>query len=546
MYSIEVCVLTGRYVATTPEDPKVSEWPPHPVRLFYAMIDAWSVDKNETIKEALEWLESQPPPNITASEADIRHGYVSYVPVNDEVVISDRPEVDNKFEQISELDEQLQEIASTNGSPPIEVEGVLKEIEKIQDISEIEITPTKKTLAKARSLLENKTKKARIFTSASPIKPYFTFTWETKPADKLAEAIDTILQSVTRIGHSSSFVYCRTHTNPIEATYVPTPDSTEETISLRCLYPGLFNDLKTGYERFDKGLSPRKKLLPHNPVKYINVKNVDTNTQPIIRTEAVGYWDVYELENREICSTKTFALTGALRSSIFKILDTKFPEGRDTMPEAITGHTKSDGSPSKSLHIGFYALPNVGHRYSDGKVMGLAINIPNQIDEVSKKILWDTLKSFKENPVIKFDGMSHKLRSVSEGASLETLKTRTWFSPSKTWTTAIPIFLTKHNGTLSKGAPDVIERRWEKLRELVGDTCEDVGLPRPSVVLSFDPFIYGAKANNRYDKGNKNWGRVIHAHMVFEETISGPVVLGDGRYFGAGLMYPTKTIGQAV
>ena len=38
MIAIEVELLTGRYVATSFNDRRVPEWPPHPARLFSALV----------------------------------------------------------------------------------------------------------------------------------------------------------------------------------------------------------------------------------------------------------------------------------------------------------------------------------------------------------------------------------------------------------------------------------------------------------------------------------------------------------------------------
>ena len=41
-FGIEVNFLTGRYVATFHNDRRQPEWPPHPARLFSALVAAWA------------------------------------------------------------------------------------------------------------------------------------------------------------------------------------------------------------------------------------------------------------------------------------------------------------------------------------------------------------------------------------------------------------------------------------------------------------------------------------------------------------------------
>ena len=68
MFAIEINFLTGRYVATSHYDRRRPEWPPHPARLFSAMMAEWAASGDPTEREALEWLEAQPSPSITASD----------------------------------------------------------------------------------------------------------------------------------------------------------------------------------------------------------------------------------------------------------------------------------------------------------------------------------------------------------------------------------------------------------------------------------------------------------------------------------------------
>src|SRR4051794_21899055 len=85
MLALEVELLLGRYVATDFRDRDRAEWPPHPARLFSALVAAaYESGLGESARAALLWLESQPPPCIAADEAASPQTPVTvYVPVND-------------------------------------------------------------------------------------------------------------------------------------------------------------------------------------------------------------------------------------------------------------------------------------------------------------------------------------------------------------------------------------------------------------------------------------------------------------------------------
>ena len=59
--AITVELLTGRYDAADVQDRERAEWPPHPARLFCALVAA---ARSEEERSALRWLEDQPAPLV--------------------------------------------------------------------------------------------------------------------------------------------------------------------------------------------------------------------------------------------------------------------------------------------------------------------------------------------------------------------------------------------------------------------------------------------------------------------------------------------------
>ena len=85
MLALEVEYLTGRSVASMPNDRDQAEWPPHPGRLFMALVAAhMERDPGDSAERAaLLWLEGLSPPEISAADADPRDVLEVFVPVND-------------------------------------------------------------------------------------------------------------------------------------------------------------------------------------------------------------------------------------------------------------------------------------------------------------------------------------------------------------------------------------------------------------------------------------------------------------------------------
>jgi CRISPR-associated protein Csb2 len=83
MLALEVEYLLGRSFAGGFRDRTHSEWPPHPGRLFSALAAAYFENGEQPReREALEWLERQPPPSIHAGVPGVGATPMGYVPTN--------------------------------------------------------------------------------------------------------------------------------------------------------------------------------------------------------------------------------------------------------------------------------------------------------------------------------------------------------------------------------------------------------------------------------------------------------------------------------
>lgn len=96
MLSIEVEYLLGRVLATRTDERDAAEWPPHPQRLFSALLaSAASLGLPAAALDALRWLESLPPPELKVSmQMGARQVHKHFVPVNDEAIKDDKQKID--------------------------------------------------------------------------------------------------------------------------------------------------------------------------------------------------------------------------------------------------------------------------------------------------------------------------------------------------------------------------------------------------------------------------------------------------------------------
>ena len=74
--AIDIELISGRYDAAGASDRDAEEWPPHPARVFCALVAS---ARSDTDRDALRWLEGLPAPLVQASPSarhDVRTSYV--------------------------------------------------------------------------------------------------------------------------------------------------------------------------------------------------------------------------------------------------------------------------------------------------------------------------------------------------------------------------------------------------------------------------------------------------------------------------------------
>ncbi len=83
MLAIEVEYLLGRSFASDFRDQDAPEWPPHPERLFSALVAAYhDTFGTEPERVALEWFQRLDPPELAAGDAGSGNTVVNFVPTN--------------------------------------------------------------------------------------------------------------------------------------------------------------------------------------------------------------------------------------------------------------------------------------------------------------------------------------------------------------------------------------------------------------------------------------------------------------------------------
>ncbi len=209
-------------------------------------------------------------------------------------------------------------------------------------------------------------------------------------------------------------------------------------------------------------------------------------------------------------------------------------------------------------HLAYLPLPYVGFEHADGRLLGLAISLPKTLSEVARHALyraigsWENVQGEQLRLTLGARGVIHMSR-LHGPTALVSLRPSIWHQSSRQWISATPIALPRHPGRLGRGTLAARTRAWSEAEAAVKAACEHVGLPEPLVVqISQSPYLVGGNVSWRFPAFSQNGrdGRpirrqLVHALLTFEDAVTGPLMLGAGRFLGLGLMRPSADVDEA-
>lgn len=559
MLTLQIELLTGRYVATAYNDRRAPEWPPHPARLFSALVATWagSDPPNDDERSALEWLERAGAPRIHASDCSERDVMTHYVPVNDTTVL---PDLSRQRERVLECEAAVeQELAAVReaeraGRPTAALEKQLgkaerkleKQREKLRERTAAAVAPGRRTdaavIAAEMLLPGGRLRQPRHFPSVTPEDPLVELTWEVEPPPEVRASLATLAPRIVRLGHSSSLVRCAVvDATDREPTWTPDEDGHE---LLRVPLPGQLERLEAAFALHGE-TEPR--VLPCRFERYRHGSPRAT-IEPVPRPLLGDDWIVFRRSGGpSFHVTRSVDIAEAVRGALLKYAD-------DPPPEALSGH-RGDGSPTQSPHVAVVPLPFVGHAHADGRILGLAVVLPRDLDPAVRR---DALRAIgrweeanriedEESPAVPVQlgeaGVLELERVAWGDPGLSGLRPITWCREAKVWLSATPVALDRNPGNLRARDPAKAAAALREAERVIARACENIGLPEPVAVTVLPsvtmPGVAKAHQHPPFPPANSGFRRVkVHARLEFAGAVRGPVILGAGRYYGLGLMRP--------
>jgi len=474
--------LAGVAVATDPTDRQQPEWPPHPDRVFQALVAAWGeLGAAPDHVPALRWLEQLPPPELCASNPAVlqRKTVKTYVPAND-------------------------------------LEGSTRSREYGDPLLGL--------------LPEARPRKERFFPATIVGDGAFALAWpEAVPPPDVLDFLRTLSAEVTHIGHSSSMVRMWITDAPPPVFLCPAGEGQSGETHLRVPEAGRLDALEAAFAGGGEGWRrpPMAMFCAYrSPEAPAAVAQSLFDPNLIMLRRCGG--DPLGLES-------TLALTQALRGTLLK-------QAPGEAGRLIAGHAP-DGGPSEAVHLAILPLPFVGHEHADGHLLGLALALPRGLDRPSQdeclKALAQALDPDSYTLKLVCGTVGETLLTPEErSAPPLALRPSTWTHRSRIWASVTPI-------VLDRFAPRRHRDQDAEARAAIGLACERIGLPQPVRIhlLPVSRFTGAPAARSfpailRKSDGVARWH--IHAELEFPVEVEGPVLLGAGRFRGYGLCRPWK------
>ncbi len=451
------------------------DWPPQPDRVFSALVATWAA-RGEKAEErrALEWLERQEVPEIAASGGAPREAPTVFVPPND-------PETRRTGDR-----------------------SVMPAFRRRQP---------------------------RRFPAYRPDDPVVRLIWPNVAADPATfGALNALAADTSYVGHSASLTRCR-FLDRIAGISGPQTGRTR-----RRVYPGRLAELE---RRFHSGQRP-------SPGEAVRA-DPQSESDPTPRSVFSDEWLVLEHVDGEMPDLRAAALVAkALRDTIMS--GYREIELGHAIPEIVSGHMP-DGTPTPKPHLAIVPLAFLGSRYASGAVFGFALVPPREANLLADPTFQRAMRRIMR---ANDDNGRRELRCYGPGIDVRfsipaetpraSLNPAPYIRTGKVWASCTPVVLDRH-------LKETGTARDAEVAALVAQACANIGLPAPvNLAAGKHSAIEGAVS--AYPSGNAprwaNWNvppalasrQRMHLVVEFKEAVTGPVILGAGRFVGLGLMRP--------
>ena len=498
----------GRYHGTTGYH-GTNEWPPSPARLFQALMAgaARGSEVEPATQNALDWLEVLSPPVIVAPRGVPGQSYTNYVPNND-------------------LDAELGKGGIFNLDNAVTTIRVRKDM------------------------------RSTLFDVQSPILYLWSFDGNCTHASVLCAAAKQLYQ----LGRGINMAYSEAAIIDVVAAeklrlnhggivYQPARGGVSGQVLL-CPQEGLRKSLTSRFQGMQKffrvGGTNRKptQVIVQPPKPWLS--KVAYNAQPrsfVFELRARGNRAGFASMPLQAAAE----LVAQVRDKAANRLSTAVPNLAANVERYLVGRSATDADKIARVHI--VPIPSIGHKHADMEIRRIAVYVPQPCPLTEADIVW----AFSQVTWADSDGVIIKeLQKVDDKSMTERFE-----GIEQCWQSITPLALPRarrrrigQTGQIDE-AKGSAERMAEEMQavDAIRNALRHAGIETSitQIRAQREPFHRRGVRSDLFATGTRFPKKVLwHVKVLFSEPIQGPVLLGDGRYLGLGLMQPTDSVPHVI
>ena len=485
------------------------EWPPAPARLFQALVAAAAhgahIDDRD--QKALAWLECLQPPRIAAPSGRATKGYSNYVPNND---------LDAK----GGIPDRVAEIRAAKRICP------------------------------------------RLFDQDAQL----LYLWQFASEDTHARVIADLTNRLYQLGRGVDMAFATAETLDAEraaaclaeyrgAIYRPCTSGSGEVLA--CPQSGSLQSLQERFKamggRFQVHRVGRTVGQTFSQPPKPHFRQVAYDSPPVrllfeirarTRTGEFFAWPLDEIVR----------LVETVRDGAVKALSDALPDQRGCIERVFIGRGATEAD--KACRIRILPLPSVGHVHAERSIRRLLVEVPPDCPLAAGDVAWAFTAWTPHDPETgELSGW--QLVEIEAQAGERYAKMPSHYGIGgreafRRWRTVTPAALPEaaarrriDPARRREEAKNGCERADEESRAAAA-VCQAVrhaaiATPAHTVLVQREPFeAKGARAEAFAPGTRFSRHALWHVEIAFAAPVSGPLVIGDGRYLGLGIMTPVK------
>lgn len=232
----------------------------------------------------------------------------------------------------------------------------------------------------------------------------------------------------------------------------------------------------------------------------------------------------------------TAKLTALIRHQTAAHLAKALPQQSHEVEAVFIG--RGAGERDKARRVKIIPLPSIGHRHADFGIRRIFVEIPDQSPLSKEDIRWAMMQGRYELSEHSWQLLPAHTTTMLHHYGISLATPQHQHKSFASWRSITPLAL--HRGKAKTSAAARMKEH-QRAQAWVKQSLRHAGIiAEPiEVQLQREPWTAkGSPAGSFASSSRFSSQALYHVRITFNQAISGPIVLGHGRYLGLGLMSP--------